>query len=256
MADQSSLKGAVKRAFDDVAGNYASSAVHRGGPELDALLARAALRGEERVLDAGCGPGHTALALAPTAGSVVGVDLSPSMLEQARRLAGEREAANASFEEGDVESLHFADGSFDLVTSRYSAHHYPHPERALAEFHRVLRPGGRLLLVDTVSPEDPGLDTFINMIEWLRDHSHIRDHRGSEWLTMLEGAGFHGRLEAEFRLDLDFESWVDRIGTPSAGREALRFVRERASREARETFRLDPVTGSFALFVHLYEADR
>ena len=142
------------------------------------------------------------------------------------------------------------------MTSRYSAHHYPRPERALKEFHRILRPGGRVLLVDTISPEDPGLDTFLNLLEWLRDHSHIRDHRDSEWLAMFRRAGFEARLVGEYRLDLDFETWVDRIGTPPEGREALRFVRERASREARDTFRLDPATGSFALFVNLYEAVR
>ncbi len=254
--ERPSLKGAVKEAFDDVAEKYASSAVHRGGPELEALLAVAALRGDEAVLDAGCGPGHTAHALAAGAGSVIGVDLSPAMLEQARVLAREKGLTNASFQEGDVEALEFADATFDLVTSRYSAHHYPRPQRALEEFHRVLRPGGRVLLVDTISPEDPGLDTFINLVEWLRDHSHIRDHRDSEWLAMFRSVGFEARLVGEYRLDLDFESWVDRIGTPQEGRDALRFVRECASREARETFRLDPATGSFALFVNLYEAIR
>jgi ubiquinone/menaquinone biosynthesis C-methylase UbiE len=140
------LKESVQRQFGAVAASYSTSAVHTGGPDLTALIAAAALRGTERVLDAGCGTGHTALALAPNAATVVGVDLTPAMLAEGTRMAGERGLTNVQFVRGDVERLEFPAASFDLVTSRYSAHHYPRPLAALREFARVLRPGGRLLL--------------------------------------------------------------------------------------------------------------
>src|SRR5512146_775976 len=131
------IKQSVQRQFGAVAANYTTSAVHRGGPDLDAMLAAAAPHGDERVLDAGCGTGHTALAFAPLVAEVVGVDLTEAMLEQGRGLAAQRGLANVAFQYGDVERLPFPDATFDLVTSRYSAHHYPHPLVALREFARV-----------------------------------------------------------------------------------------------------------------------
>src|SRR5689334_164940 len=87
---QADIKQSVQRQFGAVAANYVTSAVHRGGPDLDAMLAAAGARGGERVLDAGCGTGHTALAFAPHVAEVVGVDLTEAMLEQGRRLAEQR----------------------------------------------------------------------------------------------------------------------------------------------------------------------
>jgi len=141
------VKQAVTQQFSAVAEHYRTSAVHAAGEDLAHLVAAAALRGHERVLDAGSGAGHTALALAPGAAQVTAVDLSAAMLAQGQRLAQERGQDNITFEVGDVEALTFAAASFDLVASRYSAHHWPHPQQALREFRRVLRPGGRLLAI-------------------------------------------------------------------------------------------------------------
>ena len=91
------------------------------------MLALADLSGDERILDAGCGPGHTALTFAPHVAQVVGVDLSDQMLDQGRRLAAERGLTNVEFRTGDVEALPFDSGEFDVVVTRYSAHHWPAP---------------------------------------------------------------------------------------------------------------------------------
>jgi ubiquinone/menaquinone biosynthesis C-methylase UbiE len=227
------IKQSVQRQFGAVAANYVTSAVHRGGPDLDALLAAAAPRGAERVLDAGCGAGHTALAFAPLAAEVVGVDLTEAMLEQGRRLATERGLANVAFQLGDVEQLPFPEASFDIVASRYSAHHYPRPWAALREFARVLRPGGIFLLVDVVSPDDPTQDTFLNAIELLRDPSHVRDHCITQWRAMLGAAGFACELLGTWDLRLDFESWVARMRTPPLSIAQLRTLFDRAPREVR-----------------------
>jgi ubiquinone/menaquinone biosynthesis C-methylase UbiE len=227
------VKQSVQRQFGAVAANYATSAVHRGGPDLEAMLAAAAARGGERVLDAGCGAGHTALAFAPHVAEVVGVDLTEAMLEQGRRLAAERGLANVSFREGDVEQLPFPDATFDIVTSRYSAHHYPHPAVALREFVRALRPGGVLLLVDVVAPDDPAGDTFLNAIELLRDPSHVRDHSVAQWRAMLGSAGFAGELLGAWALRLEFDPWVARMNTPPLAVSQLRALLEGAPREVR-----------------------
>ena len=86
-------------------------------------------------------------------------------------LAGHRGLANISTRLGDVESLPFCDGTFDHVVSRYSAHHWARPEKALCEFRRVLRCAGKFVLSDVLGFGDYVCDTYLNAIEVLRDPS-------------------------------------------------------------------------------------
>src|SRR5688500_14312800 len=139
------VKESVRSQFGRVAANYASSAVHLDGPDLRAMREAWPLRGDELVLDAGTGAGHATLAFAPLVGKVVTVDLAAPMLAQAERLAGERGVTNVEFRQGDVEHLPFEAATFDLVVSRFAAHHFPHPARAVQELARVLKPGGAFL---------------------------------------------------------------------------------------------------------------
>ncbi len=98
-------------------------------------------------LDAGCGTGFLSLELAARGHRVSGIDFAPAMLAEARRKAAAQHLS-VGFEEGDAEQLRFAPGSFDLVISRHVLWTLPHPEAAIDEWIRVLRPGGRLAIVD------------------------------------------------------------------------------------------------------------
>ncbi len=173
----SDLKQTVRAQFEQAAAHYTTSPPHARGEDLAVLVEAAELRGDEQVLDVGCGAGHAALAFAPHVAQVVALDLSPAMLAQVAALAQERGVDNVIAREGDVERLPFPDGSFHRVISRYSAHHWPHPQQALAEIARVLRPGGQFLLSDTVGFPEPAQDTFLGAVELLRDISHVRDHQ-------------------------------------------------------------------------------
>jgi len=155
------IKQSVQSQFGSVAANYATSTVHAKGADLEAMLTAVPLIGNEQVLDAGTGTGHTALAFARQTARVVAVDFTENMLGQGRQLAAERGITNVDFRLGDVEQLPADDGAFDLVVSRYSAHHWPHPQQALCEFVRVLKPGGTLILNDIVSYDDLVCDTYL-----------------------------------------------------------------------------------------------
>jgi len=216
------LETEIQARFGAAAARYAASDYHSGGTDLAAMLAAAAPRGDERVLDLGCGTGHTALAFAPHVREVVGLDLTQAMLDQAAALAEGRGLRNLRFERGDAMALPYPDASFDLATCRQCAHHFERPEAALREVARVLRPGGRFVVVDSVAPDDAAQDTFLNAIELLRDPSHVRDHRVGAWLEMLAHAGFAAECRETRRLEIGFEDWVRRMATPPAKVALLR----------------------------------
>ncbi len=193
-----------------------------------------------RILDVGCGTGHTTRAVARHVREVVGLDLTEAMLEQGRRLAAEEGVTNARFERGDAEALPFPDARFDVVTCRLCAHHFPHVERAVREARRVLAPGGWLAVCDTVAPEAAAEDTFLNCIELLRDRSHVRNLRVSEWCALLEGCGFEAvEPRGDHPMRLVFESWFERMQTPAGAREQILALFDGAPSEVQRRFAFD-----------------
>ena len=130
-----------------------------------------------RVLEVGCGPGLLSIRLARKHGlAVTGMDLDPAMVERANaNAAREGEGPRPAFSVGDAGSLEFPDGSFDLVVSTLSMHHWADPSAGLAEIARVLRPGGRALIWDL----RPGLVPF---------HADLPDPVEHTWGTALQVA--------------------------------------------------------------------
>lgn len=100
------------------------------------------------VADVGCGEGYLTLEAARWARSVIGIDRSDEVLERARALAARRRVANVQWKKGDLARLPLRDASIDVTLLSQSLHHAADPEDALAEAVRVLRPGGRVLLLD------------------------------------------------------------------------------------------------------------
>lgn len=236
MPQTESIGARIQERFGRAAAAYAVSPVHRGGPDLDALIAAAKLSGRERVLDLGCGPGHAAAALAPHAAEVVALDLTLAMVELGRRLAAERGIENLRFERGDAARLPFEAARFERVSSRLSAHHYADPAAVLREVARVLAPGGAFLLVDTVAPDDPAQDSFLNAFELLRDPSHVRDHSVAQWCGMMRAAGLAPEPLGSFTITQEFDAWVERIGTAPGAVVGLRALFDEAPEEVRGAF--------------------
>ena len=234
------IKDSVNQQFSQVAANYTTSTVHAKGVDLPEMLTHAELTGNERVLDAGTGTGHTALLFAPHVAHVTAVDLSDAMLAQCTKLAQDQRIDNVDFLVGDVEKLDFADETFDLVVSRYSAHHWPHPQLALAEFRRVLKPDGRFLLSDVVSFDDFTVDTFVQAIELLRDTSHVRDHSIAQWQAMFADAGFESKAVYRWDLFLEFQTWVKRMQTPQHNVTMLEILLANAADEVKHALKVQP----------------
>jgi ubiquinone/menaquinone biosynthesis C-methylase UbiE len=173
--------------------------------------------GDERALDSGTGSGALAFALAPHVREVVGVDLVPELLDQARKRA--ERVPNASFVEGDATKLPFEYGSFDLAGSLRTLHHIPRPELAMAELARVTRPGGRLLVVDQIASVDPLAALELNRFERARDPSHVRALADVDLRGLFESNSLVV-LKAEFESEVrDLDAYLDLAGCEGEARE-------------------------------------
>jgi ubiquinone/menaquinone biosynthesis C-methylase UbiE len=154
---------------------------------LDLMVDACVVTPQDVVLDVACGPGLTACAFAKAAARVAGIDITPAMIERAKARQAEMALANLTWHVGDILSLPFPDASFSLVATRYSFHHLLDPEAALAEMTRVLKPGGRVMVMDA-APESSKAEAY-NRMEKLRDPSHVRAMPAEELLRMASEAG-------------------------------------------------------------------
>ncbi|MFO1061210.1 MAG: class I SAM-dependent methyltransferase [Dongiaceae bacterium] len=204
------------------------------------------------MLDLGCARRPCRLQRRAAAGEVA-YDLSDEMLAAVAQEAAARGIANLRTAQGPAERLPFPDGAFDVVLSRFSAHHWRDVDAGLREARRVLAPGGRAAFADAVAPEAPLLDTFLQAIELLRDPSHVRDYRVSEWQHKLTAAGFVPGAVTRRRLRLDFASWIERMRTPALQADAIRALAAQMSAEVTGHFAIE-ADGSFLLDTMVIEA--
>jgi ubiquinone/menaquinone biosynthesis C-methylase UbiE len=245
---------AVLEQFDPTANAYFTSVVHAAGPDLEHAVQQVRqLNLRESMLDVGCGAGHLSFALAPFFQLAQAIDVSPSMLATVHAVAEQRRLPQIRVKQANAEALPFADGTFDLVCSRYSAHHWHDLAAALREMRRVARRRGTLLMIDLLGDESPVVDTHLQAIELLRDPSHVRDYSLSQWRRQLQEAGFTLQHEAFWMTRLEFSSWTERMRTPPASVAAIRSLLAGASTEVRSGLAVEE-DGSFVARTGLFVA--
>jgi ubiquinone/menaquinone biosynthesis C-methylase UbiE len=234
--------------FGTTAQAYLTSAVHAQGADLQRLRELGRTLSGALALDLGCGAGHAGFALAEAGMQVTAYDLSAPMLDVVAQEAQRLGLSGLQTLQGPAEHLPFDAAAFDLVVTRFSAHHWFDLPAALREVRRVLRPDGMLVVIDAVAPESPLLDTLLQTVELLRDASHVRDYRVSEWRAMLQAAGFDAPHADGWTLPMAFDTWVARMRTPALRVQAIRDVWDRAAAQAKQHFQVQ-ADGSFLLNV-------
>jgi len=215
MAEDTDDKRAAADAFDEAAAAYVDSAVHRAGDDLETLADWCG--GADRALDVATGAGHTAGAILERAvPEVVATDAAPEMVATAtREFPGVRGVV------ADAERLPLRDGAVDAAACRIAGHHFPDPDAFVREVARVLAPGGTFAFEDNVAPDDDELDAFLNELERLRDPTHVRSYRESEWVDWLAAAGFDVEASLVVRKTIDYRDWVAQLDTPAENRREL-----------------------------------
>lgn len=212
-------KVAVQQAFTKNRADYVTSTTHAQGPDLDIIIDWLQPTKQMRALDVATGGGHVAKRLAPSVEHVFATDLTKPMLENtANFLQAEK---NIDFIIADAEQLPFLDEQFDLVTCRVAAHHFPRPAKFISEVERVLKSGGKFLLIDNIAPESDQADNFINKVEKMRDFSHGRIYKVSEWKEMFATTNLQFKQDQLWKKQLPFDDWVDRTIDDPEAREAI-----------------------------------
>lgn len=229
---------------------YATSPAHNLGPSLEKLALLAAARPGTRALDIGTGAGHVAALLSRSGATVVALDPSEGMLSAARELYGE--LSGLTFMCADAGASNLQSETFDLVTARHTLHHHRELTTTLREVRRLLRPGGRFVLVDETTPH-PCVDSWFDELERTRDATHVRANTMSQWRSLIAEAGLLWVVgDDNTRYRIEVARWVERAGAGTAQRARIRRHLAEAPAEARELFAIeyDSATGD-ALVIEL-----
>lgn len=176
--------------------------------------------GRDHVLDVACGPGLVACEFARHAAQVSGIDLTEAMIEQARKRQGEMGLENLEWHVGNAAPLLFEDGSFSLVITRYSFHHFLAPGAALKEMIRVCRPGGRVMVADVMVV--PERSAAYDRMEKLRDPSHAHALTEPEFVALFNGSGLRDCRRARYQIHSELEAQLQASFPEPGDAEKLR----------------------------------
>ncbi|HEY4600368.1 MAG TPA: methyltransferase domain-containing protein [Cerasibacillus sp.] len=198
----------VRKVFAENKEKYLTSSTHNNPNDLSLLVEWLQPTSNMTVLDIATGGGHVAKALSKHVKKVIASDITKEMLENtAKHLSN---IDNIDYCIADAEHLPFLDSTFDIITCRIASHHFPKPDRFIREVKRVLKPQGQFMLIDNVAPEDGLLDQFINSLEKLRDVSHVRALKISEWKKLFNENQLTLIKERKNKKKLPYDEWTKR----------------------------------------------
>ncbi|WP_404452535.1 methyltransferase domain-containing protein [Virgibacillus necropolis] len=238
----------VKRSFGKNSNAYVTSSTHATGIDLPLMIEWLKPNSTMIALDIATGGGHVAKQLSNHVAKVTASDLTEAMLTNTAKHLKEYE--NISYTIADAEELPFDDHSFDIVTCRIAAHHFPNPEKFIKEVQRILKPGGKFVLIDNIAPEDPTLDNFVNTFEKMRDYSHVRSLPISEWKKLLTTYQLSVLQEKSRKKTLPYNEWLNRMVEDEGIKREVTSYMKNAPENVREYFQVkikDDQLQSFAI---------
>ncbi len=218
--------------FRRVADRYARSRVHADKRFLAKIIALAKPDRGGRVLDVATGPGFVGVEFAKKGLEVVGTDITMEMLSHAKELR-RRNGVPVEFVLAEASHQPFRDETFDIAVSRLAFHHMKDPARAVESMKNAVRPGGKIVVADTVVYEDTGVADFHNKFERLRDPSPVKSLKISEWKSTFQNLGLRLDRVALSKVRLEVTEWAKRAGFPEKRIPELVDMLEKAPAKAR-----------------------
>jgi ubiquinone/menaquinone biosynthesis C-methylase UbiE len=188
------------------------------------------------VLDVACGAGHAAEQVAAQVRQVVGIDLTPALLEVGAQRLDDNGVHNVLLQEANAERLPFVEEAFDVVFCRSSLHHFADPRQAVSEMMRVCRRTGRIVLLDVIPPSAEVRDRF-DHLHRLIDPSHVRSLLERELADLLGGIdslSYADTFTLRFPVDIAITEQSDSTEVVRLLREELQGTGEPTGLEAGE----------------------
>lgn len=222
MTDAAALKERIREHYAAQARINPKSARARHPENVVPMIELARPKSSDRALDLACGWGFVVLEFASRTSAVTGIDLTPEMVDLAKQVASERGVTNVAYAVGDAEALEVDPGAFNIITCRFSFHHFPQPGKALEGMKRALAPGGRIVLYDFVASADPEKAALHNEIERLRDPCHVKVYTSDEYAALFRAAGLRETARVTTLWKRDFDRWMAQIGSDDALRAKVR----------------------------------
>lgn len=228
---------AARDQFRRVAERYAKSRAHSDKRFLARMVAFARPRKGERVLDVATGPGFVGVEFARKGVEVVGTDITREMLSHARELR-KRNGVLVEFVLAEASHQPFRYETFDLAVSRLAFHHMKDPAGVVGSMRLLVKPGGRVVVADLVVSEDDRVADFHNKFERLRDPSHVKSLKLSEWKRIFQEWGLRLDRVTLSKVRLEVGEWANRAGFPEGRIQELIDMLEMAPVEVKRSIRV------------------
>jgi len=211
---------------------------HGDETDIERMVELVAPTANDVALDMVTGLGHVARALALSVKRVDALDPDSQILSEAVSLTREELKEKIEFIEGDPLETPFKDNTYDIVTARMALRHLGDGKDFVREAHRVLKPGGRLILIDSLAPPHHDLQGFLRNLLSHNDRSHVKSYTLEEVETLLEREKFDIDLIEIYPKENDFKTWASKLGERADNTKMIEKVLHGASTHAKRHFRI------------------
>ena len=205
----------IQRSFTEQAKNFETKAMNFTKQEyLEHMISCVKPQKTDTVLEVAAGTCICGRSLAPFVENVTCLDMTTAMLAVGKAEAAKLRLLNMDFVQGDAEKLPFSDNSFDIVVSRLAFHHFSNPKRCFSEMVRVLKTGGKLVVMDMEAAEETLRDTE-DELETLRDPSHMRNLSKEEFAEMFQDSRLPIMTMDCTEIPVSLPAWLALTNTPT-----------------------------------------
>ena len=228
-----------KDQFNAQAKFYATSPTHSSGQNLEIISEYLKNKQFGICLDIATGTGFTAFEASKVSKKVFAIDIASEMINQAEIIAKRRNINNIEFSITSADKLPYPNEYFDLVTCRTGTHHFENFEKSLKEMHRILKHDGTLIISDTITSEDPGVSSWHQKVEIMRDPSHKMNYSLKSWKVFLKKIGLEQERIILTSVKLKLNDWMTTSGTPDQVRKELTQIWNNVDEPTKEYFKIN-----------------